>query len=124
MSQSERRGAPRIAKRLPLRLTHDEGDLTTKTENISASGAYCTIRRFVPLMTKLRIRLELLDQSKPASVICEGIVVRVEPPAPAPKRASYKVAIFFSELSDHSRSLLAQYVQRHRQSASLRLRPW
>ena len=120
MSLSERRSAPRIAKRLPLRLTHDAGDLTTKTENVSSSGAYCTIRRFVPLMTKLRIRLELLDHAKPTPVICEGVVVRIEPPAPAPKRASYKIAIFFSDLSEHSRSLLAHYVQRHHQGTPSR----
>lgn len=120
MSTSERRSAPRIAKQLPLRLTHDEGDLMTKTENISASGAYCTVRKFIPLMTKLRIRLELLDDAKPTSVICEGVVVRIEPPAPTPKPSAYKTAIFFSDLSEHSRSLLAQYVQRHHQGTSPR----
>ena len=112
MSLSERRSAPRIAKRLPLRLTHDAGDLTTKTENVSSSGAYCTIRRFVPLMTKLRIRLELLDHAKPTPVICEGVVVRIEPPAPAPtKRASYKIAIFFSDLTEADRSAISRFVQ-------------
>ena len=117
MSASGRRGAPRIAKRLPLRLTHERGELTTKTENLSASGAYCTVTEFIPLMTRLRIRLELIDRAAPTPVTCEGVVVRVEPATQTPARSTYKIAVFFSDLSKPKRSVLAQYVQRHGRDA-------
>jgi len=51
------------------------------------------------------------------SITCVGIVVRVEPPQPSPRRAGYKVAIFFNDLSPPSRAALARYVQQHRSGA-------
>jgi hypothetical protein len=43
----------------------------------------------------------------------EGVVVRIEPPKPSPRRRSYNIAIFFSGLSDRYRGLLAAYVEQH-----------
>lgn len=114
---SERRRATRVIRQLPLTIADRAGVFTTRTENLSASGACCTVKRFLPLLTKLQIRLELLD-TKPMSITCVGIVVRVEPPQPGPKRSGYKVAIFFNDLSAPSRTALARYVQQHRSGAT------
>jgi hypothetical protein len=38
-------------------------------------------------------------------------VVRVQPDAPRAKQAAYNVAIFFNDLSDRSRTILARYIQ-------------
>ena len=112
MTTTNRRRAPRIPHQLPLHLTHDEQDLITKTENVSASGAYCTVTRFLPLMTKLQIRLQIPGGP---TIVCEAAVVRIEPPKPAANRAAYQVAVFFTDLSAHDRSVLAHYVQQHLQ---------
>jgi len=113
MPQSERRGAPRIVTRLPLTLTQAARQLVTWTENLSVSGAYCVVKRFLPPMTKLQIRLELPDRLGSRAISCEGVVVRAQPPAPSPRQSAYHVAVFFSGISDRSRALLAEYVQRH-----------
>ena len=112
---SERRRASRISKSLPLVLRHARDEFVTKTENVSASGAYCTVTRYVAPMTKLKVRLELPGASNraPRLISGEGIVVRVEPSHPTPSRRFYHIAIFFNDLSERSRGLLAAYVERH-----------
>lgn len=106
----ERRRAPRVAKELPLTLTDHVGELSAVTRDISASGAYCTLRRHIPAMTKLQIHVALPGSS---AVACEGVVVRVEPAKPIPSQSSYHVAIFFNEISETNRARLSQFVQDH-----------
>lgn len=114
-NESERRRAPRVAKRLPLRLGQANSRLVTRTENISASGAYCRVARYVEPMTKLKIRLELPGAGRGTSQVIsgKGVVVRIEPPHHSPGQRSYKIAIFFNNLSDRYRGLLAAYVEQH-----------
>ncbi len=113
MSTSERRSSPRASHRLPIILNGGVNELVTKTENISASGAYCTLSRYVPLMTKLQVKLELPAEPKPKRLTCYGVVVRIDPPAPGGRGTRYKAAIFFHDLSDHDRAALAHYIQQH-----------
>ena len=115
----DRRRAPRVDTRLPLSLGERTAELLTTTHNISASGAYCTVRKFLAPMTKLQVRMELPNDGHLVSIECRGVVVRVEPPEPAPRRATYRVAIFFSDLSERNRALISQFVQA-RLSAVLR----
>ena len=112
---SERRRAPRIPKHLPLRLGQARDRFVTKTENISASGAYCRVTRYVEPMTKLKVRLELPGAGRGTSQVIsgEGVVVRIEPPHRSPSRRSYNIAVFFNDLSDRHRGLLAAYVEQH-----------
>ena len=110
MSSSERRESPRAASRIAMVLDHETAVLNTNSENISASGAYCTVTRFIPLMTKLQVRLELPGESASKAIRCEGVVVRIDPPHPSGARTRYSVAIFFSDLSERDRSHLAHFV--------------
>lgn len=80
----ERRKYPRIKKDLPLKLSHQEFDIITQTENLSCTGAYCKVNRLIPLMTKLKITILLpLERTKKShsentKVVCRGVVVRAE----------------------------------------------
>ena len=109
----DRRSAPRVNKRLAVRFGHADGSLIARTKNISASGAYCELRRYLPPMTKLQVRLDLPLKPRKVQLICEGVIVRVEPPKPSPRRRVYHIAIFFHDLSDRNRSLLAGYIKDH-----------
>lgn len=108
---SERRRAPRVQRRLPVFLTDASRELVATTRNLSALGAYCTLRRFVAPMTKLQVRFEIPGRPRPTQVVCQGVVVRVEPPAAMSRRSRYSVAIFFNELTDSRRAMIARYVQ-------------
>ena len=112
MSQ-ERRRHPRVAKSLSLQLSHTSDDIITETSNISASGAYCIMKRFIPVLTKMRVKLSVPDERTSKTISCEGIVVRVEPAHEQSKPTDYKVAIFFHDLTEHDRTVLAHYVQQH-----------
>ena len=112
-SPSDRRRAPRLAEQLPLTLADgpDGINVQTQTKNLSASGVYCTVNRFVRPMTKLKIGLELPTTPHPARIYCEGVVVRIDPPHEQAGTLEYHIAIFFSDLTDRDRSLIARYVQ-------------
>ncbi|MBI3324419.1 MAG: PilZ domain-containing protein [Candidatus Omnitrophica bacterium] len=107
----DRRRDPRLTAQIPLRVNHQAGAIEARTENISTSGAYCTLGRFLPLMTKLKIRLELSASRKRSVLNCQGVVVRVQPGGPSMKTTRYGIAIFFNELSDYKRALLGRYIR-------------
>ncbi|MBI2885366.1 MAG: PilZ domain-containing protein [Candidatus Omnitrophica bacterium] len=116
-SPDDRRRAPRLAEHLPLTLGDGpEGiSVQTHTKNLSASGAYCTVNRFVRPMTKLKIKLDL-PGAPAVHIYCEGVVVRVEPPHEQAGVSEYHIAIFFSDLAERDRLLIAGYVQRRSQT--------
>ncbi len=119
MRRAERRSAPRITSRLPLTLADHAHEFVARTKNLSASGAYCTVRQFVPPMTKLQIRLELTPSSRPVHIACLGVVVRTEPASPRPQASDYHIAILFQDLTERERSAIARYVQQQLHTSSL-----
>jgi len=85
--------------------------MVTETANISRSGAYCRVSRFLDPMTKLKIHLLLPmkknGKSMTKKVSCEGIVVRVEP---SPLKDFFNIAIFFSDISRKDSDSIADYI--------------
>ena len=104
----ERRRAPRITARVPISVTDETTPYAAEAENLSASGVYCTIARFVSPMTKLELRFELPDGH---AVRCTGVVVRSQPSINSEDRAVYQLAILFTELSGDDRSAINRFVQ-------------
>ena len=114
----ERRREPRTAERLPLAIQDASAELTTETHNISASGVYCTLDRFIAPMSKLQLRFELSNQGRRStSIRCSGVVVRVEPAISNAQQGRYHVAVLFTELAERDRTAIARFV-RQRLSAS------
>lgn len=101
---TERRKHPR--SRRGFKAT-DGGDLINHVDNISCSGVLCHTKRPVPEMTKLSI---MLDLPTPVNrvVNAEGIVIRCE--ADPQKRESFRVAIFYTKLSDTDQHAIRDYV--------------
>lgn len=116
----DRRRAPRVASRLPVILRDGAGELAASTRDISESGASCTLRRFVPPMTKLQIHFELPGRPRAARIVCRGVVVRVNPPAPTPRPSRYHLAIFFNDMTAGDRARIARYVHNHLQAVKPR----
>ena len=107
----DRRKDPRIDFSIPIKIEQDEGDLVTETRNISRSGIYCRVNRYIAPMTKLKISLLLPVKKKEKSTIkkisCQGIVVRSEP---IEGEAAFNTAIFFNEISQKDAKIIAEYV--------------
>ena len=110
MVMRERRKAPRVDERLSLSLTGLETAFLVETRNISATGAYCTLDRFIAPMTKLQLDCELSNGAQRTRIRCSGVVVRVDPGVAEATRAQYHMAIFFTDLSERDRKVLSQFV--------------
>lgn len=110
-SLKERRIHPRLYQTLPINVAADGYDFVTKTQNISCLGAYCTINKYIPPFTRVKIKMNLpvvksnLRKSESA-VECEGVVVRSED---SPEGA-FNIAIYFNRIGDNPRQKINQYV--------------
>ena len=118
MSHPERRAAPRIPERIRFALTNGGGALEAETKNLSTSGAYCTVSKFIPPMTKLQVAFEVPNGPRRVPIRCSGVVVRVEPVVNSPEEGRYHMAIFFNDLSARDREAIAQFVRERLASAS------
>lgn len=113
MTRVERRTAARVPARLAMELTLAGGKSRTETLNVSANGVYFASTNFIPLLTKLRITLELPEDGAPSRVTCDGVVVRTEPEEETPGESDYQVACYFTDISDMDRVRLESYILRH-----------
>jgi hypothetical protein len=109
---SEKRRQPRVDNNLPLKISTDDIDLVTETKNISSSGVYCRVGKFLEPMTKLRITLMLpikkTGKTSTKKVLCGGVVVRTEN---IPEGDGFNTAIFFNDIHPRDSRVLAQFVE-------------
>jgi len=110
-TSEERRRAPRLSERVAVAISDAGTELKTETKNLSASGAYCTLDRFIAPMSKLQLRFDLPNGSRRVVIQCAGVVVRIEPVIANTERGQYHVAIFFTELSERHRAAIGRFVR-------------
>lgn len=110
MSQ-ERRAAPRISERIRFAISEGTTLLQAETKNLSTSGVYCVIDKFIAPMTKLALEFELPHKPHAVKIKSTGVVVRTEPVVTANQQGQYLMAIFFSDLSSRDREAIAQFVR-------------
>ncbi|NTV29039.1 MAG: PilZ domain-containing protein [Candidatus Omnitrophica bacterium] len=107
----ERRKCPRVSNNVPLKIFSPDADLVTETKNISCSGAYCRINRYLEPMTKLKVVL-LLPVRKNGKVTakkvsCGGVVVRTENIL---NEEGFNTAIFFNDIKPRDTRIIAEFV--------------
>lgn len=100
----ERRRSVRIDDALPFKVGLEGFEQEANTLNISSTGAMCLLDKEVPMMTKLRVAINL--ESKKILHV-KGVVVRKEKDMATEK---FQVAIFFSEISASDREALERYI--------------
>lgn len=110
--QVEKRRYPRIEHSVPVKICAPDVDLVTETRNISRSGAYCRVSKYLEPMTRLKVTL-LLPVKKEArlvtkKIVCSGVVVRVEN---IPFEEAFNIAIFFNDIKPGDSRALADHVQ-------------
>ncbi|MDD4954964.1 MAG: PilZ domain-containing protein [Candidatus Omnitrophica bacterium] len=110
---NEKRSYPRVTGSLALKLCADDCDLVTETKNISASGAYCAVNKSIEPMTKLSmvllVPLNTTNHKDVKKINCKGVVVRSEH-IQDNGRQSYCLGIYFSEIKENDRRILASYI--------------
>ncbi|MFH1655515.1 MAG: PilZ domain-containing protein [Candidatus Omnitrophota bacterium] len=114
-SDQERRRAPRIKKSIPLKISGDEFDLVTETEDISCYGAYSQVNKYIAPMTRLKVVVLLPTKQRNKTVTkkveCTGVIVRTENIPDKP--SCFNVAIFFSDITNKDRQRILDYVSQH-----------
>ncbi len=107
----ERRQHPRLSHNIPFKIFHEDGDIVTQTGNISRSGAYCRVEKYIAPMTKLKINflLPIKKNGKVSSkkISCEGAVVRTEK---VQGGKEFNLAIFFSTIAPRDAEAIADYI--------------
>lgn len=105
----ERRRYPRSKQRIPV--IHDESGpgVLNHVDNISANGVLCHTVKPVPLMTRMRITLELPGSGN-HRLDAEGVVVRCEPDEVGDDH--FKVAILFTKITDEDHEAIRKFVER------------
>lgn len=110
----ERRGYPRARVDFALKLEDAISIIETRAKDISCSGLYCQIARPIPVMTKVDIILLLPSHERSVvgitEIKCKGIVVRSQLRAERDE-LFYDTAIFFTELNEKDKDMIAQYVE-------------
>jgi len=115
--RSERRVMTRADAHLSMRVEGsadaDAPQIVTESQNISASGVYCTSDHYLAPLSKVALTIVLPRVSGGRSakdlIKCEGIVVRCE----GPRRkgdAAYELACMFSDLDDLRRQQIDAFV--------------
>ncbi len=116
--RSERRRDIRVDARLSMRLEGppEDGQLAhvvTESQNISASGVYCTSSHFMAPLSKIALTIVLPrvpgSGGRQDLIKCEGIVVRCSPTHKRGDR-KFELACMFSELDARRRDLIQQFV--------------
>jgi hypothetical protein len=113
MAQVERRGAVRVPARLAMEITIAGDTAQVESLNVSANGVYFLTPLYIPVLTKLRITLDLPGEGKSSrsrSVACDGVVVRTEPEAEEPGVDEYNVACYFTSISEGDKETLEKYI--------------
>jgi hypothetical protein len=95
----------------------DDGALTqivTESQNISASGVYCSSPHYLAPLSKVALTIVLPNQKSTQGsqrlLKCEGIVVRCQATGPQAKPSGYDLACSFIGLDPRHRVLLDDFV--------------
>ena len=111
-SGAERRRDPRHPRTLPVRVGQDSAEgLRAESINVSTRGLYCKVSRYVQPFSKLKVALDLPFASRgPATIECEGVVVRVDPEVETPGTREYRLAIYFLDLNREGADVIESFL--------------
>ena len=111
-SGAERRRHLRLEHNVPVKISGGDVDIVTETKDLSCSGTFCRINKFIPPMTRLKLNL-LLPVRKNGKIVdkrikCEGVVVRTESDSDG---EYFHAAIFFSDISSKDSQVISEFVE-------------
>lgn len=112
----ERRKSVRIDDHFLFKIGHRGYEIQAITLNVSSSGAMCVIDRDVPVMSQLKIGLQLPGRKAASSgrtLHMKGVVVRKERDI---RTGRYLVAVYFSDVKPSDQKSLNQFIFSYLQS--------
>lgn len=107
-SGRERRRWPRATADWAISLALPDGEFRARVRDVSRAGVCFFLDRPIPVMTAMRIDLELpVDEGK-RFITGGGVVVRCE--KISARLDHYEVALFLNDIAEPDQSALASYV--------------
>lgn len=112
----ERRSSPRVEAHVAGHVVAatDKAPRPIRTLDVSCSGSFCRASQYTSPLTRLRVALILpfseSGRIRNELVELEGVIARVQPDQQEPGREEYDFGIFFSGLSQETRTLIARFV--------------
>ena len=108
----ERRRHFRLKHTVPVKISSHDVDIVTETVDLSCSGAFCRINKYIAPMTKLKVHL-LLPVRKHNKIVtkrihCDGVVVRAES---ASDGDHFYTAIFFNDIAPRDSQAINDFVE-------------
>ena len=107
----DRRQHPRLDGNIPLKICCGDFDLVTETQNLSRTGAYCQVDKFIEPMSRLKVCLLLPfkrnNRTVTKKINCSGIIVRTES---VPGKDFFNTAIFFNDIQTRDADTIAEFV--------------
>lgn len=107
----EKRKYPRIEQRLPVEVIANGYDFSTTTKNISCTGTYCHIDKYVPPFTRIMVKMSLpvakREEVSGANVECKGVIVRTDDE----QKGGFNIAVFFNDIKDNQRRVISRYIK-------------
>ncbi|MBU4305054.1 MAG: PilZ domain-containing protein [Candidatus Omnitrophica bacterium] len=111
----DRRSNARFDVTLPLKIAGADFHMATDTKNISCTGLYCHVTRFLPVMTKLSISLFVplivKERKVEKQINCAAVVVRTEPDREVQSTDIYYIGMFFTDIKEKDRETISKYIQ-------------
>ena len=113
--RTERRRHPRVKADLGLRVGTPGREAAARVHDVSPSGIRCLTDEGLPVMTQVRVHLEIPTRNGARTIACTGVVVRSERQS---RDTGHETAIFFTEVAEADRSELEAFVLRSHAAAS------
>ncbi len=117
----EKRRHPRLSKKLPISVKVDDSEIKSQTHDISLSGVYCQVGRYIETMQKIELTMFLPIKGKDGShdmkkVACKGVVVRSE--KSGLDASKYNIALYFIDMKKADTDNISLYIQSHNEELS------
>ena len=115
MARVERRESVRISAKLAMEIRIGGADSAkVKSLNVSANGVYFSSTKYIPVLTKLDITLDLphrdAGETAGGNVVCRGVVVRTEPEEESAEQKEYQIACYFTSIDEADKETLESYI--------------
>ncbi|MBU1087884.1 MAG: PilZ domain-containing protein [Candidatus Omnitrophica bacterium] len=113
--KSDSRKHPRFIVVLPLQISTEEFTINTTSRNVSCSGVFCYVDRFIPIDTDVNVSMRVFDlsdgQKVQRTVKCKAKVVRIET-AENKENETCRVGISFGVIEGDDLEVLKKYIQK------------
>ncbi|MDP6518855.1 MAG: PilZ domain-containing protein [Planctomycetota bacterium] len=106
---AERRRYPRANAEWPITIVLEDGAHQARVRDVSRAGVCFFLDRGLPLMTRLRIELDLPVPDGIRRICGNGAVVRSERISAGLDH--YEVAVFLHDMADPDRATVEEYVE-------------